>query len=198
MNPRSPSPSVSKGCTETLSFLPPRWPGAGAPQSKLLDERVATLGRAREPEQRCARRRLAGEQLLQGCNACLVAATDHRCKSCVGVEALAVAARDHEAAVEGIGCRGDDLGQRAALAKADVAGNEGEQKEEPDRGERHDRRDKQKLAQPAHDERDRDEAPRKERRDHRQTAAGCLCRIDCLEGRRLQLYGIALTHGGGG
>ena len=175
---------------------------AGARQNaadgKFLGEGFAALGGARQAEQRRTRRRIAGEELLQGDEAITLAAPDHPLEGGVGVHRLAVAARDQHADIETVGGSLDHIGERRALTDANVAGRVGEEEEQPDgrQGDQHG--DEHRRADAAGDDAKGDARADDDRADGRQIGGEPLQRRDRVEGRGRQLDCVVLAHTQGG
>ena len=159
-----------------LQRAPRALAGQQPPNREFLGQRLAALGGARQPEQRRARRRIAGKKLLQGDEPIDLAGTDHALESGVGVHRLAVAAGDQHADVEIVGRRLHHLGHGLALTDAHVAGRVGEEEEQPDRGEHAEHADEHRCADAAGDDAKGDDRADDDRADGGQIARHALHR----------------------
>ena len=175
-----------------------RAPGRTPADGKFLGEGFAALGGARQAEQRRTRRRIAGEELLQGDKTITLAAPNHPLEGGVGVHRLAVAARDQHAHIETVGGSLDHIGERRALTEPKVAGRVGEEEEQPDgrQGDQHG--DEHRRADAAGDDAKGNARADADRTDGRQVGGEPLQRRDRVEGRGRQLDCVVLAHTQGG
>ncbi len=159
-----------------LQRAPRALAGQHPPNREFLGQRLAALGGARQAEQRRARRRIAGQKLLQGDEPIDLAGTDHPLEGGVGVHRHAVAAGDQHADVETVGRRLHHIGHGLSLPDAHVAGRVGEEEEQPHRGEHAEHADEHRCADAAGDDAKGDDRADDDRADGGQIARHALHR----------------------